>query len=143
MGKRGRLRSALRSESSPKLIPERSAPITVPTPSAPHGTAHYPQLDKTAARSGENPAASKMGALITTATPNPVTDSKNGATPTTTPSANASFSGSNLPRKRDTPSIAPPAHSRLRSEEHTSELQSRQYLVCRLLLEKKNNVPSQ
>src|SRR3712207_8613117 len=26
---------------------------------------------------------------------------------------------------------------RLRSEEHTSELQSRQYLVCRLLLEKK------
>src|SRR3712207_7368728 len=30
-----------------------------------------------------------------------------------------------------------PAH--LRSEEHTSELQSRQYLVCRLLLEKKKN----
>src|SRR5947209_14166032 len=27
--------------------------------------------------------------------------------------------------------------SRERSEEHTSELQSRQYLVCRLLLEKK------
>src|SRR3712207_7360949 len=26
----------------------------------------------------------------------------------------------------------------LRSEEHTSELQSRQYIVCRLLLEKKN-----
>src|SRR3712207_8462623 len=26
---------------------------------------------------------------------------------------------------------------RVRSEEHTSELQSRQYLVCRLLLEKK------
>src|SRR3712207_8204086 len=29
-----------------------------------------------------------------------------------------------------------------RSEEHTSELQSRQYLVCRLLLEKKKNFPS-
>src|SRR3712207_8954058 len=29
-----------------------------------------------------------------------------------------------------------------RSEEHTSELQSRQYLVCRLLLEKKNYYPS-
>src|SRR5437660_7777847 len=28
--------------------------------------------------------------------------------------------------------------SRLRSEEHTSELQSRGHLVCRLLLEKKN-----
>src|SRR3712207_8821654 len=29
-----------------------------------------------------------------------------------------------------------------RSEEHTSELQSRQYLVCRLLLEKKNIILS-
>src|SRR3712207_7785962 len=29
-----------------------------------------------------------------------------------------------------------------RSEEHTSELQSRQYLVCRLLLEKKKNKTS-
>src|SRR5438445_9245800 len=28
-------------------------------------------------------------------------------------------------------------NDKLRSEEHTSELQSRQYLVCRLLLEKK------
>src|SRR3712207_7489376 len=28
---------------------------------------------------------------------------------------------------------------KVRSEEHTSELQSRQYLVCRLLLEKKKN----
>src|SRR3712207_8832178 len=34
-------------------------------------------------------------------------------------------------------SVLPP-----RSEEHTSELQSRQYLVCRLLLEKKNQVHS-
>src|SRR3712207_9206058 len=34
-------------------------------------------------------------------------------------------------------------HRRRRSEEHTSELQSRQYLVCRLLLEKKSSlVPS-
>src|SRR3712207_6967821 len=34
-----------------------------------------------------------------------------------------------------------PDHAALlmRSEEHTSELQSRQYLVCRLLLEKKKN----
>src|SRR3712207_8223479 len=30
-----------------------------------------------------------------------------------------------------------PAWPTVRSEEHTSELQSRQYLVCRLLLEKK------
>src|SRR3712207_7042760 len=32
-----------------------------------------------------------------------------------------------------------PKPSPPRSEEHTSELQSRQYLVCRLLLEKKKN----
>src|SRR3712207_7461985 len=31
-------------------------------------------------------------------------------------------------------------HRMARSEEHTSELQSRQYLVCRLLLEKKKNI---
>src|SRR3712207_8924193 len=31
--------------------------------------------------------------------------------------------------------------SPMRSEEHTSELQSRQYLVCRLLLEKKKSIP--
>src|SRR3712207_8885001 len=30
--------------------------------------------------------------------------------------------------------------ARRRSEEHTSELQSRQYLVCRLLLEKKKKI---
>src|SRR3712207_8691932 len=34
---------------------------------------------------------------------------------------------------------APHPARRERSEEHTSELQSRQYLVCRLLLEKKKN----
>src|SRR3712207_8881159 len=33
--------------------------------------------------------------------------------------------------------------ARRRSEEHTSELQSRQYLVCRLLLEKKKNMLTQ
>src|SRR3712207_9151483 len=33
-------------------------------------------------------------------------------------------------------------NNRLRSEEHTSELQSRQYLVCRLLLEKKTTLIS-
>src|SRR3712207_8644695 len=33
----------------------------------------------------------------------------------------------------------PDAPDYSRSEEHTSELQSRQYLVCRLLLEKKKN----
>src|SRR3712207_7094418 len=36
--------------------------------------------------------------------------------------------------------IVRPHADEVRSEEHTSELQSRQYLVCRLLLEKKNNL---
>src|SRR3712207_7648942 len=48
---------------------------------------------------------------------------------------------------RDRPTPARPASTTAspagaaadRSEEHTSELQSRQYLVCRLLLEKKKN----
>src|SRR3712207_8967915 len=42
-------------------------------------------------------------------------------------------------RARSAPSAPPPAARSpgSRSEEHTSELQSRQYLVCRLLLEKK------
>src|SRR5258707_7443642 len=41
------------------------------------------------------------------------------------------------PRHGAPKSAVPAACNRARSEEHTSELQSRQYLVCRLLLEKK------
>src|SRR3712207_7260787 len=41
----------------------------------------------------------------------------------------------------EVPGVEDAVHVELvdRSEEHTSELQSRQYLVCRLLLEKKKN----
>src|SRR3712207_8511841 len=46
-----------------------------------------------------------------------------------------------IPGNRRRPRGCAPArrvlHGGMRSEEHTSELQSRQYLVCRLLLEKK------
>src|SRR3712207_7800488 len=63
--------------------------------------------------------------------PSPVPTSE--ATPTTT------VPTTTIPRH---PTLA--ARTRLaslpRSEEHTSELQSRQYLVCRLLLEKKNTI---
>src|SRR2546430_7200284 len=46
------------------------------------------------------------------------------------------------PRGRRVPA-SPPAESRARSEEHTSELQSQSNLVCRLLLEKKKkNTPT-
>src|SRR3712207_8336395 len=53
------------------------------------------------------------------------------------------LAGVGLPRLLD--DVAQPARrlavrpARARSEEHTSELQSRQYLVCRLLLAKKKN----
>src|SRR3712207_7347913 len=40
-------------------------------------------------------------------------------------------------RRRPAPGGRPYRGTLRRSEEHTSELQSRQYLVCRLLLEKK------
>src|SRR3712207_8920553 len=57
-----------------------------------------------------------------------------------------------LQRQRDEPLLRPVVQVALeppplgqrgvdqRSEEHTSELQSRQYLVCRLLLEKKKKI---
>src|SRR5690606_41106236 len=45
-------------------------------------------------------------------------------------------------RKRLT-RTAPSEHRRNRSEEHTSELQSRENLVCRLLLEKKKKTQTQ
>src|SRR3712207_8861137 len=44
---------------------------------------------------------------------------------------------SNLPIQPIGRSCPPTIKYEIRSEEHTSELQSRQYLVCRLLLEKK------
>src|SRR5205823_7966916 len=42
------------------------------------------------------------------------------------------------PEESTRPSSLTRFHENLRSEEHTSELQSLAYLVCRLLLEKKN-----
>src|SRR5438445_6861587 len=50
--------------------------------------------------------------------------------------------GAVRPREAPVHSTRPKCHRRIRSEEHTSELQSRQYLVCRPLLEKKKTVTS-
>src|SRR3712207_7379420 len=47
--------------------------------------------------------------------------------------------GQGLVRRRGLPEDRPAGARDARSEEHTSELQSRQYIVCRLLLEKKIN----
>src|SRR3712207_7696997 len=51
-------------------------------------------------------------------------------------------SGNRIPEAQSPLHVAVSERARVaavRSEEHTSELQSRQYLVCRLLLEKKKN----
>src|SRR3712207_7553979 len=67
-------------------------------------------------------------------------------TPTSRPSCPAATRGcracrrapGRAPRTTSAATSTPP-----RSEEHTSELQSRQYLVCRLLLEKKKKIKTQ
>src|SRR3712207_7995935 len=62
--------------------------------------------------------------------PSPTTDASSSSLRSTW-WISASRTSSTARQQRSTRSI--------RSEEHTSELQSRQYLVCRLLLEKKNS----
>src|SRR3712207_7540000 len=57
--------------------------------------------------------------------------------------AQAPFGGvkkSGYGRERGIEAIDEYLRTKNRSEEHTSELQSRQYLVCRLLLEKKKKI---
>src|SRR5258708_26350108 len=53
--------------------------------------------------------------------------------------ANGRRSSSRLPCRRDSDNQGFRAESKKRSEEHTSELQSPDHLVCRLLLEKKKH----
>src|SRR3712207_8955179 len=87
-----------------------------------------------------------------TATTGIYTLSLPAALPISSPPAFADRSSTPLPAGRasstrptsSSRSARPPTTSRAtssRSEEHTSELQSRQYLVCRLLLEKTNRPP--
>src|SRR2546422_5809230 len=71
---------------------------------------------------------------------------KSDASATAAPASTRRRAGAcvRLPRKiivagSRTATVALAASARRRSEEHTSELQSRLHLVCRLLLEKKKN----
>src|SRR3712207_7041083 len=60
---------------------------------------------------------------------------ENATTRVSAPSSSRMFEEMRLAMKVSTSG----SWTSIRSEEHTSELQSRQYLVCRLLLEKKNH----
>src|SRR3712207_7823318 len=64
-------------------------------------------------------------------------DLKIRATPPTRPSKAIFVASGESTARLTTASALNPSDVATRSEEHTSELQSRQYLVCRLLLEKK------
>src|SRR3712207_8458252 len=70
-----------------------------------------------------------------------------GTKETFVPLAQADLSGDTLrfpydkAKVKDALKVDTDGHLSPRSEEHTSELQSRQYLVCRLLLEKKKDYP--
>src|SRR3712207_8487739 len=87
----------------------------------------YPTLSRSARRAPFRPPAPPEPSRVRTL---PHLHSSNGRP---TPSRSPPGPG------RDPAAQRPLARTLLRSEEHTSELQSRQYLVCRLLLEKKKN----
>src|SRR5206468_10303404 len=63
--------------------------------------------------------------------------SRSCSPPTTAPHSSSVTRRSPTPSCTPGPTGSPARSSRARSEEHTSELQSRSDLVCRLLLEKK------
>src|SRR3712207_9340717 len=86
-----------------------------------------------------SPTVSVVFFFNDTATTEIYTLSLHDALPISAPSAMAAPARGRLnPRRRDgTGQRVGPVPAR--SEEHTSELQSRQYLVCRLLLEKKKH----
>src|SRR5947209_18254161 len=104
---------------------------------------------ETFARANVRLRKKRIGSIGCSARCSQATKDTSSATPTTNeatirgevqPSSSARTSPHTIPSRPRLPR-ATPTRSSLdagpRSEEHTSELQSRQYLVCRLLLEKK------
>src|SRR3712207_8049711 len=77
-------------------------------------------------------AASRNSSTVRTPSARPISSARFGVSPRKRPRPTSS--GSTSRSSSFSSAISP------RSEEHTSELQSRQYLVCRLLLEKKNKI---
>src|SRR2546422_3080925 len=118
------LRSAPGADAASGAIPIKSARPTSPVARGPVNT---PTAD-----------ARKAPSLTTwSATRNSASSERVGATPWNGVSRATPIECATTPAS-GTPSVSPRgADRRPRSEEHTSELQSRLHLVCRLLLEKK------
>src|SRR3712207_8554022 len=76
------------------------------------------------------PYTTLFRSICASATPATSSSSYSGSAARTPPNRSYATSSAGCP-------ILPSCSAECRSEEHTSELQSRQYLVCRLLLEKK------
>src|SRR5690606_42094067 len=104
-----RFLSCYRAHSPPHSFPTRRSSDLRPSPRA---RCSFP---RSRCRSGSNPINLPLPSIRTTDQPN-----------------RPHLAGSAKPEKSRRPPDFP-----LRSEEHTSELQSRENLVCRLLLEKK------
>src|SRR3712207_8571599 len=83
----------------------------------------YTTLFRSSSRAAPGHSGGEMGRARNSSPSRRETSARTEASPKTI--------GTHTSRMRGSPS------TRTRSEEHTSELQSRQYLVCRLLLEKK------
>src|SRR3712207_8918662 len=84
------------------------------------------------------PYTTLFRSALVTARPRPTGMAQPEASDPLALSGTLSIQGSSSAPSRPATARSPP-----RSEEHTSELQSRQYLVCRLLLEKKKKIEIQ
>src|SRR5216684_7741074 len=87
-----------------------------------------------------NPAPARAGSRcrqVWAASGNPCRHSASGPDPASSTPNSRPFARTVADRTANEASTAPSYPCQLRSEEHTSELQSRLHLVCRLLLEKK------
>src|SRR5207253_10076473 len=101
------------------------SPSTLPPPPRP---THFPYttLFRSPTRPANRPRSGTTETHATSNRPGPSSNPRRGASPSPAPPSSPARTAWLVPG------------SKSRSEEHTSELQSRGHLVCRLLLEKKN-----
>src|SRR5205814_3116603 len=107
-------------------------PFTAFYLTTPHPTDTYPLSLHDALPISSRPSNSCVGA-----TGSAVTPSASTCASAATPSIRASSSALGITSRRSVDGTSVRTQWSVRSEEHTSELQSLRHLVCRLLLEKK------